>query len=160
MPKVLRIITIFVLKFSMTRQILRNALFCSAPWREQLFYLLWLLSQQIMMLTTFPGHSLSRYIFFKFPVLTYNWFPTQREKEILFFKLLRFRLICESRQLFETLGLGMHHRTFTFWHFDTFTDQHILVHPVGSDICVPSGDHWAWRQVTESTGDNMIIVIW
>ena len=79
--------------------------------------------------------SLSRYIFFKFPVLTYNWFPTHREKEILFFKLLRLR------QLFETPYDD--HRTFTFCHYDTFTDQHILVYPVGSDVCVPSGYHRA-----------------
>ena len=31
-----------------------------------------------------------RYVFFKFPVLTYNRFPTQREKEKLFLRLLRY----------------------------------------------------------------------
>ena len=34
--------------------------------------------------------SLRRYVFFKFPVLTYNRFPTQREKEKLFLRLLRY----------------------------------------------------------------------
>ena len=87
---------------------------------------------------------------------------TQRERD----SLLQAAQV--ETVIWNTLRPGMHHMmiialshfySFTFCHFDTFTDQHILVYPVGSDVCVPSGYHRAWRQVTESTGDNMIIVL-
>ena len=44
-----------------------------------------------------------RYIFFKFPIKMHNWFPTHREKQTLFHRLLRLKIKALHRFYFFKL---------------------------------------------------------
>ena len=80
--------------------------------------------------------SLRRYVFFKFPVLTYNRFPTQREKEKLFLRLLRYLTLT----FFVNFAGYLYDKCSSSFQFMGYfkSSQHILVRPIGSDLRLSS----------------------